>query len=354
MAPHFRRLPISARHAFALAFDLAVRRDGVQSLLVPFLLHAPWVLAQGMLPAPDEPGGMTAHNLMLNSVTLLGDFLVSLFVAGMLRFRARSVFNTPLGTRPAPVIDCYWRGLKRMPWLFITELLRNIAMFGAGLFLVLPGVWVGFRLSMATEAAVLRETTSVGAFTRSFHLTPGRLERWLEMIAMSVVMVLSILFTCAVFFFALPTTSWSTWATVALLVLPPVMTIIQYAWTFFYLRLEEIDSPRGVVGGIPPGGPAVDDALIGRPDSGGLREVSGAPELRVLQGGAPTAGTARPPERRPRRARVGASCALLAGPGRPKRLPSRRVGRSGHPSARHPVRKRRLSAGAERVILKRS
>jgi hypothetical protein len=279
MAPHFRRLPISARHAFALAFDLAVRRDAVQSLLVPFLLHAPWVLAQGMLPGPDEPGGMTARNLMLNSVTLLGDFLVSLFVAAMLRFRARSVFNTPLGTQPASVLDCYWRGLTRLPWLFVTELMRNIAMFGAGIFLVLPGVWVGFRFSMATEAAVLRNTTASGAFTRSFELTPGRLERWLEMIAMSVVMVLSILFTCALFFFALPSTSWSTWATVALLVLPPVMTVIQYAWTFFYLRLEEIDLPRGVVGSISPASGVVGNPDTGRPDSGGLSELSGGPAL---------------------------------------------------------------------------
>lgn len=282
MAPHFRRQPISARHAFALAFDLAVRRDAVQSLLVPFLLHAPWVLAQGMLPAPDQPGGMTARNLMLNSVTLLGDFLVSLFVAGMLRFRARSVFNTSATTQPAPVLECYWRGLMRLPWLLVTELLRNSAMFFAGLFLVLPGVWVGFRLSMATEAAGLRDTTAVGAFSRSFELTPGRLERWLEMIAMSVVMVLSILFTCALFFFALPATSWSTWATVALLVLPPVMTIIQYAWTFFYLRLEEIDVPRGVVGSIASVTGIVGNTDTGRPDSGGLSELSGAPGQRGL------------------------------------------------------------------------
>src|SRR2546426_940809 len=144
MVPH-RRLPISARHAFALAFDLAVRRDPVQSLLVP--------------------------------------------------------------------------------WLFVTELLRNIVMFGAGLFLVLPGVWVGFRLSLATEAAVLRDTSALGAFQRSFHLTAARLERWLEMIAISVVAVLAILFACVIGFFTFaksPWSTWSTWATVALLALPLV------------------------------------------------------------------------------------------------------------------------------------
>ena len=144
MAPT-RRLPISSRHAFALAFDLAVRRDAVQSLWVPLLLHAPWLVAQAVLPAPDEPGGLTARNLLLNSVALLGEFLVSLLVAAMLRFRARSVFNTASLESPASAFECYAQAVGRLPWLFITELLRNTAMFFAGLFLVLPGVWVGFR-----------------------------------------------------------------------------------------------------------------------------------------------------------------------------------------------------------------
>jgi hypothetical protein len=269
------RLPISSRHAFALAFDLAVRRDPVQSLWVPLLLHTPWLTMQALLPAPDEPGGMAPRNLLLSSVVLVGDALVSLLIAGMLRFRARSVFNTPLGTAPADVLICYARALVRLPWLFLTELLRNVAMFGAGLFLVLPGVWVGFRLSMATEAAVLRETTAFGAFGRSFDLTDGRLERWLEMIAISVVMVLLLLFTCALFYLALPGTTWSTWVTVALFVLPLVMTLIQYAWTFFYLRLEEVDVPK-VVGEIRP-------VAEHTPASGGGGEAAPGPRLRIVE-----------------------------------------------------------------------
>ena len=279
MSQH-HRLPISARHAFALALDLAVRRDAVQSLFVPFLLHLPWAVAQAMLPGPDEAGGTTAHNLFLNSVVLLGDFLVSLLVAAMLRFRARSVFNTPAGANAASALECYARALRRMPWLFVTELMRNVAMFGAGLFLVLPGVWVGFRLSLATEAAVLRDHTALGAFTRSFHLTASRLERWLEMIAISVVLVLCVLFTCVVGFFALPHTTWSTWATVALCVLPLVMSVIQYAWTFFYLRLEEIDVPI-VVGSIP--------AASGRGASGeGGAAPAAGPRLKLVEGRTPS------------------------------------------------------------------
>lgn len=275
MAPQ-PRLPISSRHAFALAFDLAVRRDPIQSLWVPLLLHTPWLAMQVLLPAPDEPGGMTPRNLLLNSVVLVGDALVTLLIAGMLRFRARSVFNTPLGTAPAAALACYGRSLARLPWLFLTELLRNAAMFGAGLFLVLPGVWVGFRLSLATEAVVLRENTAFASFGRSFELTEGRLERWLEMIAISVAMVLTLLFTCALFYLAAPRTTWSTWITVALLLLPLVMTLIQYAWTFFYLRLEEIDIPN-VVGEIRPA----------REHAGAGGSGAAAPRLRLIESADP-------------------------------------------------------------------
>ncbi len=279
------RIPISARHAFALALDLAVRRDAVQSLLVPFLLHLPWAVAQASLPGADEAGGMTSRTLFLNSVVLLGDFLVSLLVAGMLRFRARSVFNAPRGARVPGAFECYARALARLPWLFVTELMRNVAMVGAGLFLVLPGVWVGFRLSLATEVVVLRDTRAFGAFSRSFHLTAGRLERWLEMIAISVVLVLSVLLACVVGFFALPHTAWSTWATVALCVLPPVMSVIQYAWTFFYLRLDEIDVPL-VVGSIPPGGT--------RSGGGeGSAGQAGGPRLKLVEGRSPSEPSGR-------------------------------------------------------------
>src|SRR5262249_5394208 len=151
------RQPISARHAFARAFDLAVRRDPVQSLWVPLLLHAPWLLLKALVPSPDDPGGHTVRNLQLNSLQLLGDFPVSLLIASMLRFRALSVHASADGLRPAPVLECYARGARRMPWLFATELLRNVAIV-AGLVAVLPAFWVGFRFSLATEVAVLRRT----------------------------------------------------------------------------------------------------------------------------------------------------------------------------------------------------
>src|SRR5262249_2225160 len=141
------RQPISARHAFARAFDLAVRRDPVQSLWVPLLLHAPWLLLKALVPSPDDPGGHTLRNLQLNSLQLLGDFPVSLLIASMLRFRARSVHQSADGLKPAPALECYGRGARRMPWLLATEVLRNVAIV-AGLVAVLPALWVGFRFSL--------------------------------------------------------------------------------------------------------------------------------------------------------------------------------------------------------------
>ena len=44
---------LGQRNAFALAFDLAVRRDPLQSLWVPLLLHAPWLVASMLLPVPS-------------------------------------------------------------------------------------------------------------------------------------------------------------------------------------------------------------------------------------------------------------------------------------------------------------
>ena len=267
-----RRPPTSARHAFALAFDLAVRRDRLQSLWVPLLLHTPWLVLQAVVPSPDDPGGLSARNLTLSSIILVGDFVVSLAVASMLRFRALSVYDAGPRGEPAGALECYARGLRRLPWLFATEVLRNLALFGAGLFLLLPGIWVGFRFSLATEAVVLRRTGVLGAFGRSYRLTEARLERWLEMIAFSVVMVLCVLFTCALGFLVFPSTSWSTWATVALFLLALVMSVIQYAWTFFYLRLLGREALA-----VPP--------AEGSNPAGAHQPAAAAPRLRLVEGG---------------------------------------------------------------------
>src|SRR2546427_13201053 len=126
MPPHHFRLPVSTRHAYALAFDLALRRDPVQSLVVPLLLQAPWILTLGMLPPlkeADEPWQV----LMVWLAAQIGTFVVWLVLSAMLRFRARSVFNTPPEAHPASPVDCYARGLRRRPWVVVPQGIRNLA-----------------------------------------------------------------------------------------------------------------------------------------------------------------------------------------------------------------------------------
>jgi hypothetical protein len=268
MSPH-RRLPISARHAFALAFDLAVRRDAVHSLCLPLLLRAPWIVATSVVPSvpAGDPAAMTVA--LWSAVILLGDALTGLWIAGMLRVRAQSVFNTPANRPPGPVLDAYAFSLGRLPWLFVTEFLRNAAFGLASLFLFLPGVFLGFKLSMATEAVVLERSGPLRSFARSFRLTEGRFERWLEMVAISVVLAFGACFA-AVLVFLVGALSWSQAVGLGLFLLAAVMVVVQYAWTFFYLRLIEIE---GLTAAQAPAAPA---GLTPAP------EWSGSPRLRLV------------------------------------------------------------------------
>jgi len=134
----------------------------------------------------------------------------------------------------------------------VTEIVRNLSIVFASFFLLLPGILLGFRLSFATEAVVLTEPHMAGAFMRSFALTEGRFERWLEMIVTSVVLVLLMLlfggFVAAVLSLAFPGPGLSTWLVFSQVPALALMPVIQYAWTFFYLRLVETESPGIEVG----------------------------------------------------------------------------------------------------------
>src|SRR5262245_6097241 len=204
------RLPVSTRRAFALAFDLAARRDPLQSLVIPCLPRAPWALTLALLPpldTVDDPSPVLA----LGSLALLGDFFTWLLISSMLRIRAQSVFNTPRTIRPAPVGECYARGLRRTPWLLMTEVVRNVMLgiaaycsflptaylrlgattffrdlshnflqIAAAVTLLLPTLFLGFRLGVATEAVVLTDRDLGSSFQRSLRMMQGRFERWVE------------------------------------------------------------------------------------------------------------------------------------------------------------------------------
>jgi hypothetical protein len=236
------RLPVSSRHAFALAFDLAVRRDRVQSILVPLLLQTPWFVLLGMLPSLEESRAHLVRVMLLTVFVLLGQTFTWLLVSGALRYRARSVFNTPAGRHPMGVAEAYGKALRRVPSLFVTEVLRNVSFSIGGLFLVLPALFLGFKLSMATEDVVLRPTGPFGAFKRSFRITEGRWERWMEMIVLSVVIVLGVWFLAALAYVGVPSPGPDPYAKAALILVFAILPVIQYAWTFFYLRLDESDA----------------------------------------------------------------------------------------------------------------
>ncbi len=247
-SPVLRR-PVSTRHAFALAFDLTLLRDPLHSMLVPFLVRGPWVLAGALLPAAGSayggyPGGARSPLALLSTAVLLGGSISWWAVDAMLRVRARSVFNTPHGVPPAPAGECYRQGLTRLPWLYATEFVRGVALaVGFGMF-VLPGIYLGYKLAFATEAVVLNDRNLFGAFEHSFHLARGRLERWLEMVVVSVVIVLGVLFFGTVLSLAVSWLSFDTWKTVTLMLLVLLWPVFQYAWTFFYLRLVEVEEPQ--------------------------------------------------------------------------------------------------------------
>jgi hypothetical protein len=295
-----RRRPISTRLAFRLAFDLALRRDPIHSLLVPMLLRAPWVLALVLLPPVES--GVSATTLGLTSAALLGDFATLLVVGAMLRVRARSVFNTPPGTPPAPLGACYAQGLRRIPWLIVTEVLRNlvlavaaslivlptafarfhpetalqdlthnVALLAVAALFLLPSLFVVYRLAVATEAVVLDEHDLGGAFQSSFHLMRGHLERWFELIMASALLVLIPALVLAALPLAAPVLAGTPSLMLFWLIVVAAWPIVQYAWTFFYLRLVEIREP--VADGAGAEGPPGEVAAAG-PGVGGAPPVT--------------------------------------------------------------------------------
>jgi hypothetical protein len=271
--------PISTRHAFALAFDLAFRRDPVHSLLVPLLLRAPWMISLALL-VRDGSVELGPRVQLLAAFALLGQSVTWWAVDSMLRFRARSVFNTPARQRPAPAIECYSRGLGRLPWLYLTESIRNVALtFAFGVF-VLPGVFLAYRLAFSTEAVVLDQPHLSSAFRKSFRLSRRRFERWLEMVAVSVTLALSAMFVAATLYLVFgPTDAWWVWVLAGSLLAAAIWPVIQYAWTFFYLRLVETE----------PSFTTISERLSGSAEA--RSSVAQAALARRQQNAAPAAGT---------------------------------------------------------------
>jgi hypothetical protein len=261
-----RELPhVSARRAIALAFDLA-RRDPVQSLAVPLLLRAPWILALGLLTPGDADSPRRA--LLLGSVALIGDYAALTITSAMLRFRALSVWGAPPGAPPAPALECYARGARRVPWLVVTEFVRYAAALFGLFFLIVPGVILGFRLAFAAEAVTLHDPHLSAAFERSYRLSKHRFERWLELSIASALPVIAVWFVIAgrTVFGSGPAPAW--WFTAAWLLFAAWTPIVLYAWAFFYLRLVEAAAPGIEVG--PTYAAAVAPEITAEPPDAGM------------------------------------------------------------------------------------
>ena len=174
-----------------------------------------------------------------------------------------------------------------MPWLLLTEVVRNLSLVFATFFFVLPALFLGFRLSFATEAVVLNEPHLAAAFQSSFKLTDGRFERWLEMVVVSVVLVFSGIFLGAALSVIFPKPGLNAWVAVTQLVIAAMMPIIQYAWTFFYLRLVEVEA-------IGPGievGPAYASTSGPGPSWSGGGATAGADYAPAVPGARPEQGS---------------------------------------------------------------
>ena len=252
---HDRR-PVSARRAFALALDLAVRRDALQSLLVPLLLRAPWVIALAMMSGTgdtDTPG----REGLVWLAAFLGDAVTELTINAMLRVRARSVVGAAPGARPAPASECYARGLTRVPWLFLTELVRWMLIGLGFVALVVPGLFASFRLAVATEAVVLDAPHLSAAFRTSYRITAGRLGSWFGLLLLSIAYAVGTWFGFAAILLVARVPGDS-WAAIGFLAAGAIWPIIQYAWTFYYLALAEADSPGIEVGPLYAAGPVAD------------------------------------------------------------------------------------------------
>jgi hypothetical protein len=173
-----------------------------------------------------------------------------------------------------PASDSYRRGLRRIPWLIVTETVRNVALALSASFSILPAVLVrlsaatffhdlgrnlvllvvaacltlpflliAFRLAVATECVVLDEHDMAGAFLHSFRLMRGRSERWFELVAGSAALIITVALVYAFTTVMFPVLGGPAGVSVFWLLIIAVTPIIQYAWTFFYLRLAEIEAP---------------------------------------------------------------------------------------------------------------
>jgi hypothetical protein len=240
---------------FARAFHQALVSDTTHSVILPFVLMIPWYALDGLIPQPGTEE-WDASFVPLWAASTLGALVTTLIVGAMLRVRMAAAAR---GVRQ-PALESYAQAMGRALPLLVTEIARTIAVCAALVFFILPGVILGFRLSVAAEAVVLHEANMGRAFQRSFALTAHRLGSWIKMMAATVLAWLVLLVLAGMVLagvMLLEAEIPGSWVVAPLLA--PLIAVVQYAWTLFYLELrrehEVATAPVRVEPPAPPPAP---------------------------------------------------------------------------------------------------
>jgi hypothetical protein len=76
--------------------------------------------------------------------------------------------------REVGIGDAFRKGLAILVPVLGTSLLAGLAVLGATLLLILPGIWVGLGLVLLSQVMVLENRFGTAAFSRSFELMKGQ------------------------------------------------------------------------------------------------------------------------------------------------------------------------------------
>lgn len=159
--------PRSAPDLFGAAFSL-YRRAWSQLIaiaaviVIPLSLLGSWIEQGASVEDPGSAG--------LSAVVIL----VSLITAGLLVVAVtRAVARAAVGVEPT-VSESYRRGLASALPVLVASFLAGIAVVGGLVLLVVPGIFLLGRFSVAAPTVVVEGARPVDALRRSFRLVRGR------------------------------------------------------------------------------------------------------------------------------------------------------------------------------------
>jgi len=175
---------------------------------LPQLLILAWQLVQTMMgEVPAVPGQHPAGRTGLPSAGLMGLGIVGVIVGFIVYLvvylfsqggTVYAVSDLYLG-RPTSIGACLGRMRGQLGSLFGVIVLNGLAIMGAFIFLVIPGIYVACRLITCVPAALLEDLGPRSSLERSFALTKDNAGR-----AFVIYLLYVILLYAAIFLFMFP------------------------------------------------------------------------------------------------------------------------------------------------------